>query len=145
MAKGQKCKTFGPDEKRKEQQQSSAQKVLMSHNIPSPLLFLCVCASRSLLALSETLLLPQSSLPFYSFTSGPSSAEPALVLLLMPALFSQKARFNRKPREAGAERGGGWCHQNAASVPWLWFSDAYACQSCYCAPSPTGLSKQRFL
>lgn len=61
----------------------------------------------------------------------------------MPALFSLSERESELVSTANTGREGGrreaefgWCHQNAASVPWPWFSNAYACQSCYCAASP---------
>lgn len=66
-----------------------------------------MCASPSPLAASATLRLPpKQSLPLHSLTGGPSSSEPALVLLLMPALFSPSeselvSTANR--REAGAQ------------------------------------------
>lgn len=66
--------------------------------------------------------------------SGPSSDR--ALLLPMTALFSpteNKLVSTAKQWEAGSESR--WCHQNAASVPWPWFSNAYACQSCYCAAS----------
>lgn len=110
--KGQNCvRTFPPDGKETEAEQYAIEVSTMHDNIPSPLLFLCVsvCASPSPLALTASPRLPPVlSLPLHSLTGSPSSSQAALVLLLMPALFSlserERACFNSKHREGGGSR-----------------------------------------
>lgn len=92
-------------------EQYTTEVLTMHGNIPSPLLFLCVYECVPVLAHKHRQpppASPQSSLPLHSLTSSPSSSELALVLLLMPALFSQSeselvstANGGRREQSAG--------------------------------------------
>lgn len=132
-------RTFPPDGKETEAEQYAIEVSTMHSNI---LLFsscVLVCASPSPLALSASLRLPPelSPSPFAHgqpllFSASSCSFTDACSFLWVRE--SELVSTANTGREAGAQCG--WCHQNAASVPWLWFSNAYACQSCYCAASP---------
>lgn len=139
-------RTFLPGGGETVAEQYTTEVLTMHCNILSPLpVCTCVCASPSPLAPSATLQLPpESSLSLHSLTSGPSSSELALVLSLMPAPFSlSESKLVLTQNRGRREQSVGWCHQNAASVLWPWFSNAYACQLMCCLS--TGLSKRHFL